>query len=352
MPASDTPAGSGFRMPAEWEPHEATWLAWPHNRNDWPGKFATIQWVYVEIVRHLHRRELIRIVVEDAKQEQRARRALARAGVDFGRVEFYRFRTDRSWIRDNGPIFVKGGPEVAATCWRFNAWARYSNWKHDAALNRKITQTLGMKTWRPRLGNRPVVLEGGAIDVNGRSTLLTSEECLLGERQQRNPGMTQQDYESVFADYLGIHKTLWLGQGIAGDDTGGHIDDLARFVGPRRVAAVVEANRNDVNYEPLRRNLESLRSMTDQEGRRLEVVELPMPRPLHFGRYRLPASYANFYVANGLVLVPTFNDPNDRIALDTLQSLFPEREVVGIHSVDFVWGFGTIHCATQQQPAS
>jgi len=346
----ETPQSLGFRMPAEWEPHEATWLAWPHHTEDWPGKFAAIPWVVAEMVRYLHRHELVRLVAGNARQEQRASRVLDRAGVDLSRVEFHRFPTDRSWLRDSGPIFVTNGSELGATCWRFNAWTRYNNWEKDSLVARKIADSARARAWRPRWRNRPVVLEGGSIDVNGCGTLITTEECLLGDKQVRNRGMDREDYEQIFAEYFGVRKVLWLGSGIAGDDTGGHVDDLARFVGPRTVVTVIETNRGDENYQLLIENFRRLREMTDQDGRPLEVVELPMPRPLFFDGYRLPASYANFYVANQVVLVPTFNDPNDRTALGILGKLFPDRAVVGIHCVDLVWGFGTIHCSTQQQP--
>jgi agmatine deiminase len=339
-------------MPAEWEPHEATWLAWPHNRKDWPGKFAPIPWVYTEIIRHLHQRERVCVVVEDETHEQRARRALRQAMVDLSQVSFHRFPSDRSWLRDTGPIFVKERSKIAATCWKFNAWAKYDNWKKDATVGRKIAKAAKTEISEPQCNGRRIVLEGGAIDVNGQGALLTTEECLLGETQQRNPGMTREDWEQIFAEHLGVNKVLWLGQGIAGDDTHGHIDDLARFVGQRTVVTVTEEDPSDVNFQPLRDNLERLRKMSDQEGRALEVIGLPMPRPICFQGVRVPASYANFYIANGLVLVPTFNDPRDRRALETLARAFPGRDVVGIHAVDLVWGFGTLHCATQQQPAA
>jgi agmatine deiminase len=337
-------------MPAEWEPHEATWLAWPHESRDWPGKLPAIHWVYVEIVRLLHGREQVRILVEDARREKSVRRLLTDAGVDLDKITFFHFPTDRSWVRDSGPIFVRNRGEVAATCWRFNAWAKYDNWRRDASIPRKIARSARVRHWEPHWQDGRVVLEGGAIDVNGSGSLLTTEECLLGEVQQRNPGMSRSDWEGIFAEYLGVRHVLWLGRGIAGDDTHGHVDDLARFVAPRRVVTVVETDRRDPNYAPLRDNLRRLKNMTDQDGHRLEVVGLPMPRPLIFRGQRLPASYANFYIANGLVLVPTFNDPSDRVALRTLARLFPGREIVGVHSVDLVWGFGTLHCGTQQQP--
>ena len=345
------PAALGYRMPAEWEPHEATWIAWPHNRDDWPGKFPAIPWVYAEIVRHLHRAERVRILA-GPRAERRAREVLTKLDLDWGRIDFVRAPTDRVWTRDSGPIFLTrpGGP-VALTDWRFNAWAKYPNWQRDDDVPRRVNQVLRLPVWEPMLDGRRVVLEGGSIDVNGQGLLLTTEECLLSDVQQRNPGFTRPDYERVFADYLGVRKVLWLGRGIAGDDTHGHVDDLARFVGPRIVVTAVEDNPADPNCQPLRENLERLRGLTDPDGGRLEVVPLPMPAPVVFDGQRLPASYANFYIANDRVLVPTFNDPNDRRALGLLAELFPGREVVGVHAVDLVWGLGTLHCLTQQQPA-
>jgi agmatine deiminase len=339
-------------MPAEWEPHEATWIAWPHQRADWPGKFAAIPWVYAEIVRHLSRSECVRILVNDDGAKRQARRVLRRVGVDRSRVDFFPFPTDRAWTRDAAAIFVKDAAgRLGVTDWRFNAWAKYDNYHLDDALPGRIAERLGLPCWQPEWHGRHVVLEGGSIDVNGTGLLLTTEECLLSPVQARNPGLTREDLEQVFADYLGVRKVHWLGRGIAGDDTHGHVDDLARFVGPRHVVLVTEEDPGDVNYEPLRENRERLRGMTDLDGRPLEVTTLPMPGPVVFAGQRLPASYANFYLANDRVLVPTFNDPNDRRALDILAALFPGRTVAGIHAVDLVWGLGTLHCLTQQQPA-
>jgi agmatine deiminase len=307
---AELPAQLGFRMPAEWEPHAATWIAWPHNRDDWPGKFAAIPWVFAEIVRHLHPGEHVRILVHDDRTARSARAILTRAGVDLGRVERVPCPTDRGWMRDSAGIFVKDmRGDLTLLSWRFNAWAKYDNWALDDRTPEAIAAYLGLPVREPRIGERRVVLEGGAIDVNGLGCLLTTEECLLSEVQQRNPGFMRQDYERVFADYLGVRKVLWLGRGIAGDDTHGHVDDLARFVGPRTVVAVVEDDPADANYEPLRENLERLRGMTDQDGSPLEVVLLPMPAPLYFEGQRLPASYANFYIANDRVLVPTCSSP-------------------------------------------
>jgi agmatine deiminase len=346
----ETPAN--FRMPAEWETHTATWLAWPHEASDWPGKMATIPWVYAEIARHLHRQEHVHILVNNAAKQVAAYRVLTKAGVDLNQVTFHEWPTDRVWTRDSGPTFLVGpSGEKALLDWRFNAWAKYPNWHNDDQVPSRIAAATGHPTWQPVCHGRRVVLEGGSIEVNGRGLLLTTEECLLSEIQCRNPGMSRADYEQVFANYLGVKKVLWLNRGIAGDDTHGHIDDLARFVGPRRVVTVVESNSGEENYAPLQENLERLQSMTDLDNSKLEVIPLPMPAPVVFAGQRLPASYANFYIANGLVLVPTFNDLNDRKALGILAELFPDREVVGIHAVDLVYGLGTLHCMTQQEPA-
>jgi agmatine deiminase len=350
-----TSAQPGDRMPAEWEPHEATWIAWPHNKDDWPGKFAAIPWVYTEIVRHLAAVEEVRILVNGPAGERRAREALGKVlPPDQERVVFWRVPTDRVWTRDYGPMFVlttRGRRGIVQ--WQFNGWAKYPDHKRDELVAGRIFNRLpDVDLINPGRGGRGVVLEGGAIDVNGRGALLTTEECLLSKVQQRNPGMTRRDYERLFARYLGARKVIWLGRGIAGDDTHGHVDDLARFVAPATVVTAVEWDAADANYRPLQENLERLRGATDQEGGKLEVVALPMPAPVFFDGRRLPASYANFYVANDRVLVPTFNDPNDRRALGILAELFAGREVIGIGAVDLVWGLGTLHCLTQQQPAA
>jgi agmatine deiminase len=348
-----TPSQLGFRMPAEWEPHEATWIAWPHERADWPGKFEAIPWVYVEIVRRLCQGERVCVLVNGPRSEQRARRALGRARIEDSRLTFHHFRTDRVWTRDSGPIFVKHvDGRLALTDWKFNAWAKYPNWRLDNTLPRKIGRVLNLPSWKSRSAGKRVVLEGGSIDVNGQGLLLTTEECLLSPVQARNPGLSRADLEQVLSDYLGVRKVLWLSRGIVGDDTHGHIDDLARFVGPRTIVTVVEDDPTDDNYTLLQENLDRLRGMTDLDGRKLEVVTLPMPGPVWWEGTRLPASYANFYIANEQVLVPTFNDPRDRQALGTLAELFPDRQVVGIHAVDLAWGLGTLHCLTQQQPTS
>lgn len=347
-----TPAQLGYRMPAEWEPHQATWIAWPHQQADWPDRFEPIPRVYVEIVRHLHRGERVCILALPAEETQ-ARGLLARSGIDLSRIDFVPFATDRVWTRDSGPtVLLNPSGERAVLDWRFNAWAKYDNWQADDRLPEQIAARLGLPRWQPALHGRRIVLEGGAIDVNGQGLLLTTEECLLSPIQARNPGLDRADLEAVLRDYLGVRKVLWLGRGIVGDDTHGHVDDLARFVGPRTVVAAVEEESGDANYDALQENLERLRGMTDLEGRPLEVVTLPMPEPITYDDQRLPASYANFYIANRCVLVPTFNDPRDRIALNTLARVFRSRDVIGIHAGDLIWGLGTLHCLTQQEPAT
>ena len=347
-----TPAELGYRMPAEWESHAATWLAWPHQRSDWPGKFAPIRWVYTEIIRALTRHERVNLIVSGPKMRHNAEAKLAKAAVDLAQVRFFEFPTDRSWARDSGPIFVVNNRgERAVLDWHFNAWAKYPDWTQDDRLPAFVAEQHGMKSWQPRHRDHRVVLEGGSIDVDGQGLLITTEECLLSKTQERNPPFVRSDYERVFADYLGVKKVLWLTRGIAGDDTHGHVDDLARFASPHTIVAVEETDPTDANYEPLQENLERLRGMTDLEGRKFDVVSLPMPAPLVCDGIRLPASYANFYIANGVVIVPTFNDPKDRVALGILSDLYSDREVVGIHCVELVWGLGTLHCMTQQEPA-
>jgi agmatine deiminase len=345
---------SGFRMPAEWEPHDATWIAWPHNRTDWPGKFAVIPWVYAEIVKKLAAGEVVRVIVESQAHEARARRMLTRTAVDLSRVEFFRFRTNRGWTRDFGPMFVKRDgkrSEVAIVRFRFNGWAKYRDWRKDDQVPERAARALGCQLLNARIDGRDVVLEGGAVDVNGRGTLITTEECLLDKKiQTRNPELSRGEIETALRENLGVTNVLWLGRGIEGDDTHGHVDDVCRFVNPGTVVVCREKNSRDPNYAVLQENIDRLKSMRLEDGSKVEVVPIPMPAPLLFDGQRLPASYANFYIANAAVLVPTFNDPNDRVALGILTELIADRPVIGIHAVDLVWGLGTIHCMTQQQP--
>jgi agmatine deiminase len=372
-----SPAALGYRMPAEWEPHAATWLAWPHYHGDWPGKLEPIPWVFAEIIRNLAKHERVELIVNNAAAARQARRVLDRADALSDNIRFHRWPTNRIWLRDSGCIFLKcragtlarGKPAQSDDClalkFRFNAWAKYSNWRYDEKIGSLMAgvknPTLFRKKRERRMGHpseihpvsfgKRIVLEGGSIDVNGAGTILTTEECLLSKVQERNPHMTRVQYEKAFADYLGAPHTIWLGRGIVGDDTHGHVDDLTRFVSKNAMITMVEPNSADPNHEPLRANLRRLQSARDQDGKQLTIVELPMPQPVVFEGRRLPASYANFYIANKVVLAPVFNRPNDRVALNTLAQLFPQREIVPIYSGDFIWGLGAMHCMTQQQPA-
>jgi agmatine deiminase len=336
-----TPNELGYRMPAEWEPHEATWIAWPHNHEDWPGRFAPIPWVYAEIVRKLSVVERVRILVRDEAAERKARRFLTKVGATMPAVEFYHYPTNRVWTRDYAPIFVRNGSgERAIIDWEFNGWAKYANHELDNAIPRHLAARLEMPCWSPE-----VVMEGGAIDVNGQGLLLATEECLLSPIQARNPQLSKEQVEQALIDCLGVHRILWLRNGIVGDDTHGHVDDLARFVDPNTVVIATEDDPADENHRILTEN-EALLARYP-----VRSVRLPMPDPLYFNGQRLPASYANFYIANKIVLVPTFNDPHDRLALNILADVFDHREVIGIDCTELVWGLGTLHCMTQQQPA-
>jgi agmatine deiminase len=354
----ETPAAMGYRMPAEWEVHEATWLGWPHNVTDWPGKLDTVRWVYGEIVRKIGVGERVRILVNSRTEERLARGYLSRAGACMDEVEFVVHGTNRGWTRDSGPLFVKRpgrggrGGETAVVQFHFNAWAKYDDWRKDRRVPERVAKLLGKRLFNAQYGGRQFVMEGGGLEVNGRGTLLTTEECYLDPKVQvRNPGLGRDEIEEVLKAYLGVTTVFWLVAGPVGDDTHGHIDDICRFVNPKTVVLIQEKNRRDANYRSLAANWERIRDMRLEDGSRPEVVPLPMPGPVTFDGYRLPASYANFYVANAAVLVPTFNDPMDRVALGTLGELFRDRPVVGIHAVDLVLGFGTLHCLTQQQPA-
>jgi agmatine deiminase len=355
--SKNTPSAMGYSMPAEWELHEATWLAWPHNPTDWPDKLDTICWVYGEIVRKISPGEPIRMLVNSAAGEKTARRYLERAGADLTRVEFIRHPTNRGWMRDSGPIFVRRqwnrGTETAIVDFHFNAWAKYPDWKKDRQVPEVAARHLSKRIFDAHIGNREFVLEGGGIEVNGRGTLLTTEECYLHpEIQVRNAGLDRKGFEKALNDYLGATNVFWLAGGVAGDDTHGHVDDICRFVDRKTLVLVKEGNTEDVNYGPLKENWDRIQDLRLEDGSRPEVIALPMPDPIFFDGERLPASYANFYIANHAVLVPTFNDPKDRLALGLLGELFKDRIVVGVHAVDLVLGFGTLHCLTQQQPAS
>lgn len=340
------------RVPAEWEKHEATWLGWPHNKEDWPGKFIPIPWVYAEIVKKISEGEKVKIFVESKEHEKKARFVLASANADLNNVEFFKLKTDRGWMRDACPAFIKNKKEITLVNFRFNGWAKYSNYKKDEKIPNFISKKLNLRNVKAEYKNKQVVLEGGAIDYNGHGTLIATEECLINDKVQvRNPGFTKQDYEEVFYKYLGIKKILWLGKGIVGDDTHGHVDDLCRFVSKDTVLLVQEKNVKDENYKLLHENKERLQDLKLANGSKIQTEFLPMPEPVIFKGQRLPASYANFYISNSAVIVPTFNDPNDKYALGIISELITDRPVIGIHAVDLVWGLGTLHCLTHEQPA-
>jgi agmatine deiminase len=335
-------------MPAEWAPHRGTWLSWPHKEASWPGKFGPVPRIFARMVRHLADQEEVHINVAGSGMEQEVRRLLADEGAGSGNVCFHHNPTNDAWCRDHGPIFLQrhgpAGTEQAVVDWKFNAWGdKYPPYDLDDVIPTRVAEEYGLPVFHPG-----IVLEGGSIEVNGRGTLLTTESCLLNPN--RNPALDRDAIEGYLRAYLGAHHILWLGDGIAGDDTDGHIDDLTRFVDEGTVVTVVEDDPADENYEPLQANLERLRRMRDQDGRPLEVVPLPMPRALYHEGQRLPASYANFYIANGTVLLPTYDPERDDEARSTLQRLFPDREVIGIDCTDLVWGLGAFHCVSQQWP--
>jgi len=367
---ASTPAASGCAMPAEWERHEATWLAWPHHEADWPGKMDAVRWVYGEMVRKISPGELVRILIRHKAEWKLACGYLQRAGCDLKKVQFIVHPTNRGWMRDSGPIFVKRQvrssgfsrsknrlkaglqAEIAIVHFHFNAWARHDDWQKDRKVPEMAARKLGKQIFHAGFNGKPFILEGGGIEVNGRGTLLTTEECYLHPKiQVRNPGLTRAQYNETFKKYLGAKNVFWLRKGTAGDDTHGHIDDVCRFVNRKTLVLIREKDKRDVNYRPLAENWERIRDLRLEDGSKPEIVPLPMPAPLYFNGHRLPASYANFYICNACVIVPTFNDPNDRVALGILGELFKDRPVIGIHAVDLVLGSGSLHCLMQQQPA-
>jgi agmatine deiminase len=341
------------RWPAEWESHDATWIAWPHHEPDWPGKLGPIPWVYAEIVRVLHTAERVEIICHDETVEEAARRHLQAHGVTTN-CRFHVVPNDRVWTRDSAATGVlRADGAVEWVNWQFNAWAKYDNYRNDEKVGVAVAAITGIPRLEPMRpsGASRIVLEGGAIETNGRGTVMVTEECLLSPVQERNPGMSREDYEAAFGRYLGCTRTIWLGEGCVGDDTHGHVDDIARFVDADVVVLAIEEDpADDENH---RRSMDNLRrlQLAGGEAGTLNILTVPFPRPVMMDGVRLPASYANFYIANGTVMVPTFNDSNDRHALNVLAECFPDRQVVGIHSVDLVWGLGTLHCLTQQQPA-
>jgi len=335
-----------IRWPAEWEPHQGIWIAWPHNVEDWPDRFGPIPWVYADFLKKLSRFEHLHIIAQKYLRPDMLE-IFKRSDIEPESFTLHDHVTDRVWTRDFCPIWVQGSPDLIAVKWQFNAWAKYENWHADDVAGLRIAG----HPLLPEHQGRRIVLEGGSIDGNGQGTMLTTRECLLSDVQCRNPGFTQTNYEFIFKQTLGIEKTIWLNKGIVGDDTHGHIDDLARFINRDTVVCVYESDPGDANHEPTKENVEILRSSKTADSKPIKVITLPMPAPIHFDGQRLPASYANFLIVNDAVFVPTFNDANDRHALTTLAHCFPEREVIGIYCGDLVWGLGTLHCMTMQMPA-
>lgn len=339
------------RMPAEWEQQQGLLLCFPHNGNDWPGKYAAIQWAFVEFIKKVALVEMVFLMVADEKLQVKVIDMLEIAHVNISNVSFILHKTNRSWMRDSGPIIVKNGNNREAINFNFNGWAKYQNFQLDKHVPLKVSNYLNIPLTQATYDGKPVILEGGAIDVNGKGTLITSEECLLHPTiQVRNKNFAKADYEAVFKEYLGITNVIWAGDGIIGDDTHGHIDDLCRFVNENTIITVVENDKNSPNYKALQDNLKRLKNAVLENGEVPNIVELPMPEQIDFDQLVLPASYANFVILNNCILVPTFNDVNDRIALNIIQSCFPDRKVIGISAIDLIWGFGTLHCLSQQIP--
>lgn len=338
------------RFPAEWEKHQATLLSFPSEGRDWPGKFHAIKWAFVEIIKKVTTYEPVVLVVKSEELQEKVAIMLEQAHVDPSQISYIIKDTNRNWMRDSGPAIVKtseGGRE--AIQFGFTGWAKYKNHRKDKGIPAAVAQHLGLPLIPAMYNNKLVVLEGGSIDVNGCGTLITTEECLMDPKQQlRNKGFKKEDYENVFREYLGVTNTIWLGEGIEGDDTHGHVDDICRFVNRNTVVAVQESDISDTNHHKLEENLEILKNARLENGEKLNVITMPMPGRLDFEDLRLPASYVNFLVTNGCVLMPTFNDKNDYKALGILNDLFPDRHVIGINAVDLVWGLGTLHCLSHE----
>ena len=342
-----SPRELGYRMPAEWEPHRATWLAWPHNRGAWADQLGPIQEIWVQMVRALSPHEMVCLLIDDAHAIEEARVRLTRAAANLDNVSFIKIPTVDVWLRDYGPTFVvkrEGDRRLAFNDWIFNGWGgKYESYRADDSVAKALAPLLGARVFE-----HPVVLEGGAIEVNGQGACLTTEQCLLNPN--RNPYLSRAEIEEFLKDSLAVDQVVWLGEGIAGDDTDGHIDDIARFVDPTTVVYALERDSHDPNYRPLQENYERLQGAKDQNGEKFTIVPLPMPGPVAYEGARLPASYANFYIANGVVLAPVYDHPNDRAALGILGELFPDRVVIGIPCASLVTGRGAIHCVTQQEP--
>jgi agmatine deiminase len=337
----------GFHFPAEWAPHTATWLSWPHKEESWPGKIVSIYKPYCDFIKAVSEGELVRINVLNEQMSAFAKEQLVQAGVDLKRIEFFEFPTNDAWCRDHGPAFLinTDTKEKVIVDWNYNAWGnKYPPYDLDDVIPTKIAKHFNLPVYHPG-----IVMEGGSVDFNGKGTVLSSTACLLNEN--RNPHLNQEQIEGYLRNYYGVEQVLWVGDGIVGDDTDGHIDDITRFVNEDTVVTAIEENRADENYHILQENLQTLKTMRLLNGKQLNVIELPMPDAVYYEGQRLPASYANFYISNAAVVVPTYRSKNDDRTLDILTACFPGRKVIGIDSTDIVWGLGSFHCLSQQEPA-
>jgi agmatine deiminase len=344
---SGSPALQGFHFPAEWAPHTATWLSWPHKEESWPGKIATIYRPYCEFIKAVSEGELVRINVVNEQMAAFAKEQLLAVGADLKRIEFFEFPTNDAWCRDHGPAFLINSDtkQKVIVDWGYNAWGnKYPPYDLDDVIPTKIGKHFNLPVYHPN-----IVMEGGSVDFNGKGTVLTTTACLLNKN--RNPHLNQQQIEAYLQNYYGAEQILWLGDGIIGDDTDGHIDDITRFVNEDTVVTVIEENKKDENYHILQENLQTLKTMRLLSGKQLNIIELPMPDAVHYDGQRLPASYANFYISNAAVVVPTYRSKNDDKALDILTDCFPKHKVIGIDSTDIIWGLGSFHCLSQQEPA-
>lgn len=345
---SETPRAIGYRMPPEWHPHASTWLTWPSNDVTWPGdRLERVREAYVSMIRALADHEMVDLLVDDEETRQNVLDRLMKAGVVCASLRIHVVPTVDAWIRDYGPNFLlhpDADPPLAYNKWGFNAWGnKYPDLAADNQVTDRLSEVLPGRVFRP-----PIILEGGSIDVNGKGLCLTTRQCLLNPN--RNPDLSSSRIDDIVKDYLGVDRVIWLNQGIVGDDTDGHIDDIARFAAPEVVVCALEEDPTDANFPILRASYETLYSLSLQEDL-FRVLPLPMPEPVLADDCRLPASYANFYIANGSVLVPVFGQKRDRAALSVLEKLFPDRRVLGIPATDIVYGLGAVHCLTQQQPA-
>ena len=339
-----------YRMPAEWEKQKSTWIAWPHNKEDWPNKFDLIPTVFAEIISKICKFQKVNILIENKKAKKKINQLLKVFLANTKNISYIVCKTDRVWVRDSFPIFVKNRlNQKALIDWDFNAWAKYKNFSLDNKICNKINNLLKLKSIKPKQNNRRIVLEGGSIDVNGKGLLMTTKECLQSKIQERNPGIKKKQYENIFNKFLGIKKVLWLSKGIVGDDTHGHVDDIARFVNEKKIFVAYEENKNDANYNILRQNYKILKKYKNKNN--LKIVKIPMPGAKYIDNVRVPASYLNFYIANKIVLVPMFNDTKDLVVLKIFKRHFKKRTVIPIDCSFLIWGFGAIHCMTQQEPS-